>query len=93
MRTIDAMTYQQIADDVLEKMIGVYYSSSIFGDTYIFSASIILYLSYEELGDGQTETHIDDAVPIWWEFHTYDEEGDEVPNDFKFSELKKYIQR
>lgn len=93
MRTIDAMTYRQIAEEVLEKVDGNYYSDSIFCDTYIFTASICFYFSCEELGDGQTETHIDDIVPIWWEFHTYDEEGNEVRNDFKFSELKKYIQR
>lgn len=34
-----------------------------------------------------------DAIPIWWEFHTYElEEGRELPNDFTIKALRARIE-
>ena len=32
-----------------------------------------------------------EIVPVWWEFHTYDPEGEEIMNDFSFSDLKPLL--
>lgn len=33
---------------------------------------------------------ISDLVPVWWEFHTIDDEGERL-NDFSFSELRRLL--
>lgn len=33
---------------------------------------------------------ITDLVPVWWEFHTFDAEGERL-NDFSFSELRALL--
>lgn len=49
-----------------------------------------VYFSTVSAPDGDL-CQISHAVPVWSEFHTYDENGDEVLNDFRFDELKKYL--
>lgn len=54
-----------------------------------FVATVIVYRHAEQMPEGQCE-RIDDLVPVWWEFHTTDAEG-EHPNDFSFTELKEHL--
>lgn len=32
-----------------------------------------------------------DIVAVWWEFHTYDSEGEEILNDFSFADVKPLL--
>ena len=32
-----------------------------------------------------------DVVPVWWEFHTFDPDGEEMLNDFSFSDVKPLL--
>ena len=72
---------------------GSYFSGSLsfaFGDTECrLTASVIVYRRVERLPEGDRDV-IADLVPVWWEFHTADGEG-EVANDFSFSEMKAYL--
>lgn len=49
----------------------------------------IVYRQRRPYPEGDME-EISDLVPVWWEFHT-SKDGEELPNDFRFSELRKYI--
>lgn len=40
--------------------------------------------------DGCRRDEIVDLLPVWWECHTYDC-GEELFNDFSFSELRRYL--
>lgn len=40
---------------------------------------------------GEKWTYLSDIVPVWWEFHTYNEEGEEVLNNFSFNELRELL--
>lgn len=70
-----------------------YFSGSVvfrFGRTECrLTASVIVYRSPVSLPEGTFDT-ITDLVPVWWEFHTSDEQGEEL-NDFDFSLLKRYL--
>lgn len=52
-------------------------------------ASVIVYRRRESLPEGARDV-VTDLVPVWWEFHTVGEEG-EQSNDFSFSELKRFL--
>lgn len=57
-------------------------------------ATLIIYRNRpEEEPNGPTQLlgTICDIVPVWWEFHTYDPEGEEMLNDFSFSDLKPLL--
>lgn len=50
------------------------------GVDYHFAGSFHGYASDGELSS---------IVPIWWELHTYDNEGNEILNDASFDEIKR----
>jgi len=45
----------------------------------------------EEAAPDYVRHPIVDIGPVWWEFMTFDKDGDECINDFQFSRLKKYL--
>lgn len=72
---------------------GSYFSGSLafaFGDAECrLTASVIVYRRRERLPEGDRDA-IADLVPVWWEFHTA-VAGEEVPNDFSFSDLRVHL--
>lgn len=72
---------------------GGYFSGSVrfaFGGMECrLTASVIVCRRRESLPEGDVDAVVD-LVPVWWEFHTADGEG-EVANDFSFSEMKAYL--
>lgn len=32
-----------------------------------------------------------DLIPVWWEMHTFDAEGNELLNDYSFEEMRDYL--
>lgn len=53
------------------------------------TADVIVYRELVSYPEG-TADEIRDLVPVWWEFHTL-RDGEEVLNDFRFSEMRKYL--
>lgn len=87
--------YAKIATQVNKEIDGAHSINSCFeGEDYAFSLSAIIYRTriIPQTCDQPAEGgDIMDIVPIWWEFHSYNEDGEETDNDFAFSELKKYL--
>ena len=86
--------YQEVAARLADAVDGEnYFSGSLafrFGDTDCrLTASVIVCRRRESLPEGDVDA-VADLVPVWWEFHTADGEG-EVANDFSFSEMKAYL--
>lgn len=61
------------------------------GYTSELIATLIVYRQPLHNTDLPTERHVIDVVPVWWEFHTYCPDGNEVLNDFSFSQLKPLL--
>lgn len=82
--------YETIIDDIssLINFKNSYFTKSfdgIIGDNikYTFNISCLAYKDDEK---------VTDIVPIWWEFHTYDDViYDEFMNDFNFNFFKKML--
>ena len=94
MYTISDNLYSETAQKLLDAIDGRgYFSGSIewqHGDTDCrLTISAVVYRSKRELPEG-TATVISDIVPVWWEFHTRDENG-EALNDFSFSTLREFL--
>lgn len=53
----------------------------------LFSA--VVYRKRLYVPEGELDV-LSDLVPVWWEFHTFDAEG-EMLNDFSFNELRQYF--
>ena len=53
----------------------------------LFSA--VVYRKRLYVPEGEFDV-LSDLVPVWWEFHTFDAEG-EMLNDFSFNELRQYF--
>mgnify|MGYP006899733955 FL=1 len=72
---------------------GNYFSGSLafrFGDTDCrLTASVIVYRGRLSLPEG-VQHPVTDLVPVWWEFHLWQPEG-EVLTDFSWNELAKYL--
>ncbi len=96
MLTINPTLYERLAELLVEKIeFRTYYSDIITLEDqiadYSFSATLMLYLRDEEYC-GSNESVITDIVPIWWEFHSTTEDGEQL-NDFDFKILKQIICR
>jgi hypothetical protein len=90
MKQITPNTYKRIAQLLLDDNKGnLRWEGKIDTDEGVFTATLFFYLSHDRFND--RTVIIKDVVPIWWEFHTYDDEGDEVINDFSFAEFKLYL--
>lgn len=53
------------------------------------TASVIVYRNRIVQPDATADV-LSDLVPVWWEFHT-SRHGDEMLNDFDFTELRRYL--
>lgn len=79
--------YRDVADEVLDKVRDKdYFNGEIDGEIgeigYTLRTTLLIY---------QHDGEVYKVLPLYWEMSTYDEEGDEVENDFLFSDLLKYI--
>ena len=91
-REITAREYEEIASRLTDAINGnTYFSGSISGEDWRMSADVMVYGHPDPLGSGEKETRMEKLVWIWWEFHTYDAEGDEMLNDFKTSTLELFL--
>ena len=84
--------------DILARLTEKIGLSNYFSDSIHFSvsdldcrltAAIIVYRNDISYPEG-TNDEITDLIPVWWEFHTM-KNGNELPNNFQFSTLKKYL--
>lgn len=70
-----------------------YYSGSVaFTHQFVdcrLTASVIVYRCMDRVPEGILRPIVD-LVPVWWEFHTVNIDGEQL-NDFSFGELKSYI--
>lgn len=55
-----------------------------------FTATLLIYRSCEELLEGRQDT-VSDIAAVWWEFTTTIPAGADVPNDFSFSDFRRYL--
>lgn len=86
--------YHEIAVRLAEAVGDEHYFSGTIACTFSgmecrLVTSVIVYRRRLSLPEGDRDA-IADLVPVWWEFHTSDEEG-ECLNDFDFSELKNFL--
>lgn len=96
MYTVSDRLIQVLADELLSRIgRNDYYSGSFdfeFEDICCqMVLSAVVYRDYYEDFEGSGYC-VSDLSPVWWEFHTYDEEGDEILNDFSFNYLREHIQ-
>lgn len=91
-REITAREYEEIASRLTDAINGnTYFSGIISGEDWRMSADVMVYWHTDTLGSGEKETRMEKLVWIWWEFHTFDAEGNEVLNDFKTSTLELFL--
>nr|DAI95545.1 MAG TPA: hypothetical protein [Caudoviricetes sp.] len=91
-REITAREYEEIAERFTEAVDGNdYFSGSIARRDWRLACSVIVYWHTDTLGSGEKETRMEKLAWIWWGFHTYDAEGNEVLNDFKTSTLELFL--
>ncbi|MEG0807918.1 MAG: hypothetical protein RR410_06150 [Alistipes sp.] len=86
--------YQQTAARLCDAIDGQDYFSGtvsfLFEDVECrLTTSVIVYRQLVSQPEGIFEP-ITNLIPVWWEFHTCDAEGEQL-NDFDFSELKSYV--
>lgn len=53
------------------------------------TASVVVYRQQVSYPEGEAD-EIADLVPVWWEFHTTDDAGEQL-NDFSFRELRRLL--
>lgn len=53
---------------------------------YFFAKLVATLIIYRD-----AEGEVTNVVPVWWEMHTYDEDGIERLNDFSFSTLRPQL--
>ncbi len=88
--------YERLASLLQEAIAGrTFYSGIIrFEDEddqvdYLFSATLLIYYEECRYPEGYT-TEIKNIEPVWWEFHSTLEHGEEI-NDFDLRLLKEVI--
>lgn len=95
MYEISSELYLEVADQLLDHFgDGGYFSGAIeldHGDVECrMLLSAVIYRERVALPEGRTVERLSDAVPVWWEFHTFIN-GVEVLNDFSFSTLRNHL--
>ncbi len=95
MYKISSALYSEVADRLRGYIDGKGYYSGSFefdfeGIHCLMRLSGVIYRTHETLFENCTRC-IEDIVPVWWEFHTFDEAGDELLNEFSFNELREYL--
>ena len=65
------------------------------GFTSELLTTLIIYRQKPQADCGPTPLlgPITDVVPVWWELHTFEPDGEEVFNDFSFSDVKPLLLR
>ncbi|MFR9533890.1 MAG: hypothetical protein SNG49_03545 [Rikenellaceae bacterium] len=86
--------YEKLAILLEEKIEGKsFFSDRItFEDSatdYLFTATLMIYYTECRYPEGY-ENIIVDIVPVWWEFHSTEQDGEKL-NDFDFELLKEVI--
>lgn len=91
-REITSREYEEVAERLTEAVDGNdYFSGSIACRDWRLTCSVIVCWHTDTLGSGEKETRMEKLAWIWWGFHTYDAEGNEVLNDFKTSTLELFL--
>ncbi len=96
MLIISPILYEELARMLLEALNGkTFYSDKLLIETpeidYIFEATLLIHYCEEHYPEG-SEDQIAKIIPVWWEFHTSDDDG-ELVNDFDFNLLTRLICR
>ena len=94
MYSITSQFYSEIAQRLCDVIDGESYFSGSVSFVYMdvewrLTLSVIVHRDGVSSSD-QECSQIVNLVPVWWEFHTY-EQGVEFINDFSFRELKMQI--
>ncbi|MCC8088751.1 MAG: hypothetical protein LIO79_05750 [Rikenellaceae bacterium] len=95
MISIDSKIYSGVACELMEKLDnqdGIF-NGKIEFDTEQFSSFLLCTLLFERVNyqDFEVEySRIEKIMPVWWDFKTYAENGEES-NDFSWTEFKKFI--
>ena len=94
MYDVSSVIYGKVAEMIIERVGRSDYLSErlefeVYGVLCCLLFSAIAYRRSLYLPEGEFE-ELSDLVPVWWEFHTYDSEG-EVLNNFSFNELRQYF--
>ena len=94
MYDVSSVIYGKVAEMIIERVGRSDYLSErlefeVDGIQCRFLFSAIAYRRRLYLPEGECDW-LSDLVPVWWEFHTFDCEG-EVLNDFSFNELRQYF--
>ncbi len=94
MLTINPIVYEKLAELLVEAIAYRSYFSEVIcfeepETDYSFSSTLMIYYRTEELPEGPT-TVISNIVPIWWEFRSTTDYGEQL-NDFDFAILKNII--
>lgn len=97
MYEVSPKLYGEIAERIYMRLGGEdYFSERIefsFGEVECtLLTSFMVYRRWEEDDNGAMLDLLDDAVPVWWEFHTDTPDG-EVCNDFSFDILNTYLRQ
>ena len=94
MYTISSKLYHHLASHLVE-LVGQrgYYSGSFefeFDGVWCeMTLSAVVY-HQSEPDEGYNSCAVTDMIPVWWEFHTFNQQG-EILNDFSFTELRNYL--
>lgn len=94
MYSVSPELYREVAERLLDAAGSRgYYSGTIAfdfaGAGCRLTASVVVYRERISLPEGDAEAIVD-VVPVWWEFHTF-AAGEEVMNDFSFSDLRRFV--
>jgi len=94
MYSITSQFYYEVAQRLCDAIDGEsYFSGSV---TFLYmniecrlTLSVIVHRDRVSTSEDELN-QILNLVPVWWEFHTYDQSV-EIVNDFSFNELKTYL--
>jgi len=82
MKNITPQTYRQVANKIMEAIgennhfaICNVQDTMADGTKWVFAGTLVIYEKKNNI------------VPIWYEFNTYDTEGNKIDNDFVFYEM------
>ena len=92
--TISTQLYAEVMARLKEKIGAKGYFSGALSFDYegVFCRLVVSCFVYRRevaLPEG-AHSEIVDLVPVWWEFHTLDESGEQL-NDFSFNELRALL--
>ena len=96
MYDIPSQLYLEVADRLIARFgTSDYFSGTLSLDYEGVMCSLLLsaiIYRRRERCDESERLLIADVVPVWWEFHTVEEQG-EILNDFSFNVLRQYLRQ